>query len=69
MQQGSAQTLDRVRWVSSVYQRLVAQAGRIGAAPTYQLIKDEFVCEPKGTIKIKGADQLESWHVPGKKAA
>jgi len=32
MQQGS--TLERVQWVSSVYQRLVAQAGRIGAAPT-----------------------------------
>ena len=34
MQQGSAQTLDRVRWVSSVYHHLVAQAGRIGATPT-----------------------------------
>ena len=34
MQQGSAQTLERVRWVSSVYQHLVAQAGRIGATAT-----------------------------------
>src|ERR1700687_5340429 len=34
MQQGSAQTLERVRWVSSVYRLLVAQAGRIGATPT-----------------------------------
>jgi adenylate cyclase len=36
---------------------------------TYQLIKDEFVCESKGTIKVKGGDQLEVWHVLGKKAA
>jgi adenylate cyclase len=36
---------------------------------TYQLIKDDFVCEPKGTIKIKGGDQLEVWHVLGRKAA
>jgi adenylate cyclase len=34
MQQGSAQTLERVRWVSSVYQHLVARAGRIGATAT-----------------------------------
>jgi adenylate cyclase len=34
MRQGSAQTLERVRWVSSVYRRLVAQAGCIGVAPT-----------------------------------
>jgi adenylate cyclase len=36
---------------------------------TYQLIKDDFVCEPKGTIKVKGGDQLEVWHVLGRKAA
>ncbi len=36
---------------------------------TYQLIKDEFVCESRGTIKVKGGDQLEVWHVLGKKAA
>jgi guanylate cyclase len=36
---------------------------------TYQLIKDEFICEAKGAINIKGADQLEVWHVLGRKAA
>jgi adenylate cyclase len=36
---------------------------------TYQLIKDEFVCESRGSIKVKGGDQLEVWHVLGKKAA
>ena len=36
---------------------------------TYQLIKDEFVCEPRGTIQVKGGDQLEVWHVLGRKTA
>src|SRR3954454_4837047 len=36
---------------------------------TYQLIKDEFVCEAKSTIDVKGGDQLDIWHVRGKKAA
>jgi adenylate cyclase len=35
---------------------------------TFRLIKDAFVCEAKGTIKVKGGDQLEVWHVLGKKA-
>jgi adenylate cyclase len=34
---------------------------------TYDLIKDEFVCEAKGTINVKGADRLEIWHVVGRK--
>ena len=36
---------------------------------TFRLLKDEFVCEAKGTIKVKGGDQLEVWHVLGRKAA
>ena len=35
---------------------------------TFRLIKDEFLCEAKGTIKVKGRDQLEVWHVLGRKA-
>jgi adenylate cyclase len=35
---------------------------------TFRLLKDEFVCEAKGTIKVKGGDQLEVWHVLGRKA-
>jgi adenylate cyclase len=34
---------------------------------TFRLLKDEFVCEAKGTIKVKGGDQLEVWHVLGRK--
>ncbi|MDO8397293.1 MAG: adenylate/guanylate cyclase domain-containing protein [Bradyrhizobium sp.] len=35
---------------------------------TFRLIKDEFACEAKGTIKVKGGDQLEVWHVLARKA-
>jgi guanylate cyclase len=35
---------------------------------TYDLIKDDFDCEARGTIKVKGADQMEVWHVLGRKA-
>jgi len=34
---------------------------------TYDLIKDEFDCESRGTIKVKGADQMEVWRVVGRK--
>ncbi|HZP18684.1 MAG TPA: adenylate/guanylate cyclase domain-containing protein [Bauldia sp.] len=30
---------------------------------TYRLVKDEFVCEPKGVVRVKGAGELEVWHV------
>jgi adenylate cyclase len=36
---------------------------------TYELVKDAFVCEAKGTIKVKGADTMEIWHVLGRKSA
>jgi guanylate cyclase len=46
------------------------QAGAIQITRhTYELIKDVFVCEPKGTIRVKGADAMEIWHVLGRKAA
>jgi adenylate cyclase len=35
---------------------------------TYDLIRDQFDCESRGTIKVKGADDMEAWHVLGRKA-
>jgi hypothetical protein len=35
---------------------------------TYDLIKDQFDCKSRGTIKVKGADHMEVWHVLGRKA-
>jgi adenylate cyclase len=34
---------------------------------TYELIKDEFVCEPRGTIDVKGSGEMEIWHILGEK--
>ena len=33
---------------------------------TYELVKDDFLCEPKGTVRVKGAGELEVWHVIGR---
>jgi adenylate cyclase len=30
---------------------------------TYELVRDRFVCEPRGTIDVKGKGQMEIWHV------
>jgi adenylate cyclase len=32
---------------------------------TYELLGDEFECEPKGTIAVKGKGEMEVWHVLG----
>jgi guanylate cyclase len=36
---------------------------------TYELIKSDFILEAKGTVKVRGAGELEIWHVLGSKAA
>jgi class 3 adenylate cyclase/NAD(P)-dependent dehydrogenase (short-subunit alcohol dehydrogenase family) len=28
---------------------------------TYELLKDEFVCEPRGTLEVKGVGKVETW--------
>jgi len=28
---------------------------------TYELLKNDFVCEPKGTLDVKGIGQMETW--------
>jgi adenylate cyclase len=32
---------------------------------TYELLKDEFVCEPRGTVAVKGKGEMETWYVLG----
>jgi adenylate cyclase len=34
---------------------------------TYELVKDAFECEPRGTVDVKGAGRTEVWHVIGRK--
>ena len=36
---------------------------------TYELLKDEFVCEPRGTVPIKGKGAMETWYVMGRREA
>jgi len=32
---------------------------------TYELIKNDFVCEPRGVVNVKGKGEMEVWHVRG----
>ncbi|HLF88889.1 MAG TPA: adenylate/guanylate cyclase domain-containing protein [Anaerolineales bacterium] len=34
---------------------------------TYELIKNEFVCEPRGTVNVKGKGEMEVWWVVAEK--
>ena len=34
---------------------------------TYELIKNDFVCEPRGMVNVKGKGEMEVWHVKGKR--
>lgn len=36
---------------------------------TYALLKDEFVCEPRGTITVKGKGEMETWYLVDERAA
>ena len=33
---------------------------------TYELIKNDFVCEARGSINVKGKGEMEIWQVKGK---
>ncbi len=34
---------------------------------TYELVKDDFVCEPRGTVDVKGKGEMEAWFVTGQR--
>ena len=36
---------------------------------TYDLIKHEFECEPRGTVTVKGKGEMETWYLVGRRAA
>jgi adenylate cyclase len=36
---------------------------------TYELLKDDFVCEPQGSIEVKGKGAMETWFLVGPKAS
>jgi adenylate cyclase len=35
---------------------------------TKELLEDEFVCEPRGTIPLKGKGEMEAWYLVGRRA-
>jgi guanylate cyclase len=37
------------------------------ARPTYDLINDDFVCVPRGSIEVKGKGQMETWFLEGRR--
>ncbi len=40
--------------------------GKIQITPaTYELLKDEFVCEPRGSIAVKGKGEMLTWFLVG----
>jgi len=44
------------------------EAGRVHITQaTYEVIKEEFECIPRGSIPIKGKDEMETWFVIGRK--
>jgi guanylate cyclase len=34
---------------------------------TKELLEDEFVCEPRGTIPVKGKGEIEAWYLVGRR--
>ena len=34
---------------------------------TYELLGDEFVCEPRGTVTVKGKGEMETWYLVGRR--
>jgi guanylate cyclase len=36
---------------------------------TKELLEDEFVCEPRGTVTVKGKGEMETWYVVGRRAS
>ena len=44
--------------------------GRIQiTAATRELLGDEFTCERRGTIAVKGKGEMEAWYVVGRRTA
>lgn len=42
------------------------EAGKLHISETtYELIKDTFICEPRGTIEVKGKGEMRTWFVTG----
>ena len=46
------------------------EPGRIQIArPIYELLKQDFVCQPRGPIQVKGKGEMETWFLDGARPA
>ena len=71
-----AGVIGRKRFLYDLWGDAVNTAGRMQteSAPgriqvtrsTYELLKDEFVLEHRGTIAVKGKGQMETWYLVGR---
>ena len=34
---------------------------------TYDMICDQFICEPRGTVPVKGKGEMETWYLLGRR--
>lgn len=55
---------DSVNGASRMESRGIAGKIQI-ASGTHELIKDEFICEARGEIEIKGKGKLSAWFLKG----
>jgi adenylate cyclase len=43
-------------------------SGRIQiTGATKELLEDEFICEPRGTVPVKGKGEMETWYLVGRR--
>jgi class 3 adenylate cyclase len=35
---------------------------------TFELLRDEFNCEPRGRVPVKGKGEMETWYLVGRRA-
>jgi hypothetical protein len=34
---------------------------------TYQIIREDFICEPRGTVHVKGKGEMPVWYIVAEK--
>ena len=61
-----AGVIGRRKFIYDLWGDAVNTASRTEA--THELIKDNFICEPHGTISVKGKGEMKVWYVLDKKA-
>jgi adenylate cyclase len=74
-----AGVIGRKRFLYDLWGDAVNTAGRMQTegipgriqitSTTYELLKDEFVCEPRGAVAVKGKGQMETWYLVAKRDA